>query len=1362
MKFKVVNYQAHRISGWVYDPETQDGHAVLDLTVNGETVSALTCDIFRDELSSEEFPTRNVGFLGTLPPQFWTGDQYDVALIHRGSGQVLTQQQIGTVDSRISGADALSAQFTVTARGQVAGWASAANEPAYARVTVDGQIVDEARTDRRALPWKRDALKFDAPFGFIHGAQIPPEFFDDAIHRVQVFSGETADVAVQVLDESLELTREHGDAAARESQRLQQDLPDTTSGWLKAPKVRAEITVSQVALTESYVSINLTGAVQHRRVVLRLGEAEVVLQALVEPHEAEHEPTSIQRYAGEIPLEGRFSGALPLFIPGAGVQESYDLRLGDPSGRRPAGLPLEIAQNDSGEFLASETVLDGGVFTGWAFDTAVLDYPVDLVLREVTGTEVTEVHRVTASRKNKQAQLQFGLRRAGYELALPASTLVRRAAHLRLVAVHGRGERVLWEDRSFYATNHFLLSQALQASTSAHALELLVNGRRAGRKNFVESFLGTYKHSRANISLEDLEAAVATPRQTAGATLEPAHGAIWYWVQELRSNPGRVQWFTQNAIRNRNGGARDVLAYAATKGRFDFDQLHGILESQRAELFRDEAASMLEAAHWKAGVLAVARYLFAAPRDETDQLDALTLYSLLEQWRGIHDIVGADRSFYGDLLRWRGEFEASARVLTAEDSDPAHDYSQNLLALNSVNPHTTGVPEYTDAWLAGFNELLEEDGVAPIGLKGERLSFYEVTTDLPAAAPGQDAPLVTVIMPIYEPSAATDVAVDSLLGQTWRNLEIIMIDDCSPEQDEDGKPTPYRQQLEKLAARDARIRLVLNTVNRGSYSVRNDALDLATGDLITVADKDDWHHPQQIELQVRDFQSAPERVANMTNWVRVDEQLSLMLRSATGRVSYPSMASLMFRRDPVLTDLGYWDTVRKSGDSEFKSRIENYYGIGVEPITQAPLAFALMDGANLTRDDMGVGYLAPERRAYLRGYKSWHREIRESAESPYMPKSAEQRRFVAPAAYLPGARPEGPAKYDVVFASEFGFLAGNSTSLFNEISVCLNAGLRVGIIPFQNGLIPSAAKRQFSRRIDELVLEGQVDRLSLDTEANTDLLVIRWPTAVQVVPDVRARLQPARAVIVSNHPPFEPSGERRSYDIGVVTRNIEALFGVRPLWAPQSEQIGAMISPLMPVSDLTSFSWKGIIELKEQATRNRFRAGRPTIGRHARDDAAKWPSVRKVFKQVYPADGTANVCILGGTKVPVQKGFLSKNPPAWEIYAFNEISVEEYLAEKLDFFVYFHSDGWLEAFGMAILEAMSYGVVCVLPRHFEPVFKDAAVYAEPDQVQSVVAELWTEERYALQQQRAIRFIEQECTPAAYIRRLAGLGVEVAE
>ena len=200
------------------------------------------------------------------------------------------------------------------------------------------------------------------------------------------------------------------------------------------------------------------------------------------------------------------------------------------------------------------------------------------------------------------------------------------------------------EDRSFFATNQFLLAQALQASSPSHVLELVRNARRAGRKHFIEAFLGTYKHARVQITLEGLEGALTSQAPAARTALEPALGAIWYWVQELRENPGRLQWFTTNAIRNRNGGARDVLAYAASKGRFEFDQLHGILESYRTELFRESAAEMLGDKPWKAGMLAIARFLFAAPRDETDRLDALTLYSMLEASRGLEGITGTDRS----------------------------------------------------------------------------------------------------------------------------------------------------------------------------------------------------------------------------------------------------------------------------------------------------------------------------------------------------------------------------------------------------------------------------------------------------------------------------------------------------------------------------------------------------------------------------------------------------------------------------------------------------------------------------------------------------------------------------------------------
>ncbi|GAA4910185.1 glycosyltransferase [Nesterenkonia rhizosphaerae] len=1356
MKFKVVNFQAGRISGWFYDSEAvHSGAPVLDLRIDGETVDTLTCNIFRGELPESDFLTRNVGFLGALPASWWTGSSYRVQLVHRASDQLLHEEVLEAPDATVDEAGGLNGQFLISSRAQVAGWAAVGDDSTRVRIVVDGQLVEDARAGALSLPWRRDRFNLQGPVGRFFGTQLPGEFFDDEMHDVRVFARDSRNLWISIAQQRLLLPSSERESAERERTRIRDNHPEPSDAWLRQPTINDNIKVEQLSVTGTYACVSLSGDVTNRRAVLRIGESEALLQAITPTDNDELPRKSLHYFAGAISVQEALSGSFELHRSGTDLNSSYDLHMGDVTGRQPQGMSECISIDVDGELLTSEVRLDGGTLTGWAVHTAAVDAPLDLVLEEVTGQETSELARTQNTMRNKQARLETGLRQIGFALVLPARVLEPGPFHLRLKALHAGGEEILWESWRFKLADEQLLELALEASTGRRALALLSSARRAGREEFVRMFLARFAEAKSDITLTDVEDAIIEYRDPRPETLEPSSGAVWYWVKELRSNPGRIQWFTQNAIRNRNGGVRDVLAYAASKGRYDFGQLHGLLESCRSPQFRDEAVQAL-ADHWKTAVLSLARFLYAAPRDETDHLDSLTLYSLVESWHGIQDVVGPDRSFYGDLLRWRGELSESARVLNASDPDDDHDYSQQLLSLNALNPsHSDVAPR---AWLDRFNEILEAGGAAPVELADAKLSFYALRSGCAPRAPLADSdPLVSVIMPIYEPTAALDVAVESLLRQTWRNLEIIMVDDCSPVIDAEGSPTQYRKRLQRLAARDDRIRLVLNERNRGAYSARNDGLDLARGELITIADKDDWHHPRQLELQVRDLLADPDKIANMTNWVRVDESLNFRLRSATGRVIYPSMPSLMFRRNPVFKDLGYWDTVRKSGDSEFKSRIENFYGVTIEPIVKAPLALALMEGGNLTQDDMGVGYLAPDRRAYLRAYKRWHRSIREERESAFMPKESQRRAFVAPHMYLPGSGSGGGIKYDVVFASEFGFLAGNSTSLFTEISVCLNAGLRVGVLPFQNGLIPSAAKRQFNQKVDDLVFSGQVDRLSHETDAETDLLVIRWPTAVQVVPDRRAGLRAKRAVVVANHPPFEPGG-RRSYDIGVVTRNVEHLFGLRPSWAPQSEQVGALLQPLMPDSDLEDFSWKGIIRIKDAAQRNRFREGPPVIGRHGRDDVVKWPSDRDVFSAVYPVDGTANVCILGGAKIPVQKGFLPRGAQGWEVYAFNEIEVDEYLREKLDFFVYFHSEGWLEAFGMAILEAMSYGVVCVLPTHFEQVFKDAAVYAKPSDVQDVVQHMWHPERYREQQRNALRFIQNECTPDAYIRRLRRLGV----
>ncbi|RJN32961.1 glycosyltransferase [Nesterenkonia natronophila] len=1358
MQYKVVNFRADRISGWLFDPDAPAVRKRIAVMVNGECTTTLICNVFRAELSADAFPTRNIGFLGSLPPNLWTGETHQVSLQDPTTGETFVEGALETPDARISAEAEVSGDVRITARGEVGGWVARAGDRTTVQVLVDGQEIFKERANQKKLRFNGNDFEVTAPPEFTFSAQVPPEYFDDEQHFVEVRVNATETTVAQ---STLRLVSAHREKAALEADRLAAAEIDKFEPWRKDSSQASAVQLEMLSVTATFARASLAGERLHARLLLRVGEETAVLHPVAEPHgDVGSLDTPSQHYAAEIGAGVGFE-QMSLFTVGDPLATTFDLRLGDEGGRRPAGVPHTLAEDHEGELVLSPAELDAGTFGGHAFHTAVLDVPVQVVLDELTEDGPRTLAWAEASEGSKDVRRRFGISTGSYSLPLPVEVL-RRTSHLTLRAVHARGEEVLWEDDEFYPSNQFLLAQSLNTSSRSKSSDLVKRARQAGREHFVESFLGTYKYGQADLSIEDITEALNAGEQGGCDVLEPSSGAIWYWLKELRAHPGRIDWFTQTAVRNRIGDARDVLAYAASKGRFDFPRVHGLLESARIEMFRQDAEEQLRRDHWASGVLSLARYLYSAPRDEIDYLDALTLYGMLEKWRGLERIEATDRSYYGDLLIWRGEFMRAAAVLTAVDPDPVFDYSQNLLALNAVNPNVNEETNLPAPWHSEFNELLKQGGASGIGLPKEKVSFYALTSEVEGPhARMEDGPLVSVIVPIFEPSCATDVAVASLLGQTWGNLEVIIVDDCSPSMDEHGEPTGYREQLERYSASDSRVRVVFNQKNRGAYSVRNDGLDLARGEFVTVADKDDWHHPQQIEIQAKQLMENPELVANESNWIRVDEDLKFIMRSATGKVVYPSLPSLMFRREQVVRDLGYWDPVRKSGDSEFKSRLENFYGTKVEPVIDAPLAFALMDGANLTREDMGVGYLAPDRRAYLRGYKRWHRDIREEGADAFMPKSPQERRFVAPPSFLPRKVAE-PPNYDVVFASEFGFLAGNSTSLFNEISVCLKAGLRVGVIPIQNGLIPSASKRQFARKVDDLVLSGQVDRLSLDVEASADLLIVRWPTAVQAVRDTSAQLKAGRAVVVSNHPPYEPSGERRSYDVSQVTRNVERLFGVRPLWAPQSEQIGAMLAPMMPASDLADFSWKGIIALQEEhARRNRFDPSRrPVIGRHGRDDAAKWPSDRAVFRQVYPVDGSAEVCILGGTKVPQKLGYLPPRPKGWEVYVFNEIEVGEYLAHKIDFFVYFHSDGWLEAFGMAIIEAMSYGVVCVLPQHFEPVFGDAAVYAEPHDVQSVVLSLWDASEYAEQQRLALEFVERECTPEAYVRRLRKLNVGV--
>jgi glycosyltransferase involved in cell wall biosynthesis len=111
-------------------------------------------------------------------------------------------------------------------------------------------------------------------------------------------------------------------------------------------------------------------------------------------------------------------------------------------------------------------------------------------------------------------------------------------------------------------------------------------------------------------------------------------------------------------------------------------------------------------------------------------------------------------------------------------------------------------------------------------------------------------PLVSVIMPTYKRSALLRRSIISVLSQTYRDLELIVVDDCSPD-----------NTTEVVAEfSDPRLRYLRREQNGRAAAARNDGLRLARGSLIAFQDDDDIWLPHKLERQVAEMQRQPPEV----------------------------------------------------------------------------------------------------------------------------------------------------------------------------------------------------------------------------------------------------------------------------------------------------------------------------------------------------------------------------------------------------------------------------------------------------------------------------------------------------------------------
>jgi hypothetical protein len=127
---------------------------------------------------------------------------------------------------------------------------------------------------------------------------------------------------------------------------------------------------------------------------------------------------------------------------------------------------------------------------------------------------------------------------------------------------------------------------------------------------------------------------------------------------------------------------------------------------------------------------------------------------------------------------------------------------------------------------------------------------------------------VSVIIPAYNARDTIEETLRSVMAQTYRHMEVIIIDDGS----RDGTADLVR----RLAKADRRVRLVQKP-NEGLAAARNTGIQHARGDFIAPIDADDLWHPTKIEKQIDVFRRASARVGLVYCWARaVDDQARIL------------------------------------------------------------------------------------------------------------------------------------------------------------------------------------------------------------------------------------------------------------------------------------------------------------------------------------------------------------------------------------------------------------------------------------------------------------------------------------------------------
>lgn len=859
-----------------------------------------------------------------------------------------------------------------------------------------------------------------------------------------------------------------------------------------------------------------------------------------------------------------------------------------------------------------------------------------------------------------------------------------------------------------------------------------------GSRTVSSTRAGRLKSWMMKLRYRDISSASEQPKKILKVPAKFSNPVENYYRHKAETNLPVLYRF---ALQTRSLAIRDVFAKASSTHGLDLSDLLATIEnlSVPTSELREDQRHTLQAVFDSSILLVLADLLSNTAREDLDIHSAAQIYDFVFGVYSEEPFLDQHKLQYVEALNELERYEQSDRLAQTFQINEIATLQEELLTLQRIRRTASS----TNEWLDALNALYFDLGMSQVKLNDDdslplldRLTASEVKS--------LEGPKVSVIMPTFSPGPGIRTAIRGLLEQSWENLEIIVVNDASPDK--------YASTYEEIARLDPRIRVLHQTENAGAYVARNTGLEVATGEYITTHDDDDWSHPDKIALQVQAMLDDPAVVATTSAHLRTTPDLLFRRVNMQAKFLQMNYSSLMFRRS-IIDEIGHWDTVNRGGDSEFYTRLIEYAGQDrVVGILDKPLSFSRVWDGSLTSGEMSRGYFAYSRLLYRWAFRQWQWDTAKTGQKAIQ-KSDATRPYAIPTTFEAGHRHKDLGHFDVIYVTDFFRQAKYVDYVLNELETLSARGLRVGYIHLYSPETTQPAG--FPKKLFEMQVGKKITQVSHNDSAETDLLLV-YDSAVGMFADqTRSTVKSRRSVVIDHRLPSLSAGEPRTPTVmRQALRNLDQVFRSTFKVVSSTSTDQNRLRETVPANRVLPNSLIWNTHLNRVPGEIIVPRGMPVVGFHSYGNQYRWPNNAEQFKRIYTSSSFSTK-LYGNLEVPITK-FGERVFSDVTLIQEDQQNEEDFL-KGVDFWVYFPNSRLQDELWEPVLSAMLAGKVVILPKRLREIYGDAALYASEHEVAVLVRRYSQDhQKYKALASLGQAFVESNYTAKNLLQRIQTL------